>query len=44
MEYHDSETATEVADRVESFMDEVVIPREREALRTDQRRHHERRD
>jgi len=34
MEYHDSETATEVADRVESFMDEVVIPREREALRT----------
>ncbi|PGF18410.1 acyl-CoA dehydrogenase [Natrinema sp. CBA1119] len=34
MEYHDSETATEVADRVESFMDEVVLPREREALRT----------
>jgi len=34
MEYHDSEKATEVADRVEAFMDEVVIPREREALRT----------
>jgi acyl-CoA dehydrogenase len=34
MEYHDSEKAREVADRVESFMDEVVIPREREALRT----------
>ncbi|APX97181.1 acyl-CoA dehydrogenase family protein [Natronorubrum daqingense] len=34
MEYHDSETAQEVAARVESFMDEQVIPREREALRT----------
>lgn len=34
MEYHDSETAQEVATRVESFMDEEVIPREREALRT----------
>ncbi|WP_049991196.1 acyl-CoA dehydrogenase family protein [Natrinema salifodinae] len=34
MEYHDSEKAKEVAGRVESFMDEVVIPREREALRT----------
>lgn len=35
MEYHDSETATEVAERVESFIDEVVIPREREALASD---------
>ena len=34
MEYHDSEKAKEVASRVEAFMDEVVIPREREALRT----------
>jgi acyl-CoA dehydrogenase len=34
MEYHDSEKAKEVAARVEAFMDEVVIPREREALRT----------
>ncbi|SEH17255.1 acyl-CoA dehydrogenase [Natronorubrum sediminis] len=34
MEYHDSETAQEVAARVESFMDEQVIPREREALRS----------
>ena len=34
MEYHDSEKAREVASRVEAFMDEVVIPREREALRT----------
>ena len=34
MEYHDSEKAEEVAARVEAFMDEVVIPREREALRT----------
>ena len=36
MEYHDSETATEVAGRVESFMDEIVIPREREALASDE--------
>ena len=36
MEYGDSKTATDVAARVESFMDEVVIPREREALRTDE--------
>ncbi|ELY85648.1 acyl-CoA dehydrogenase family protein [Natrialba taiwanensis] len=34
MEYHDSDTAKAVADRVASFMDEVVIPREREALAT----------
>lgn len=34
MEYHDSETAREVADRVQAFMDEVVLPREREALAT----------
>lgn len=34
MEYHDSETATDVADRVQAFMDEVVLPREREALST----------
>ena len=34
MEYHDSEKAKEVAGRVEEFMDEVVIPREREALAT----------
>ncbi|PCR92785.1 acyl-CoA dehydrogenase family protein [Natrinema ejinorense] len=34
MEYHDSEKAKDVAGRVEAFMDEVVIPREREALRT----------
>ena len=32
MEYHDSETATGVAERVAAFMDEVVLPREREAL------------
>ena len=32
MEYHDSEKAKEVAGRVEAFMDEVVLPREREAL------------
>ena len=36
MEYHDSEKATEVASRVEAFMDEVVIPREREALAEDE--------
>lgn len=34
MEYHDSETARDVADRVQAFMDEVVLPREREALAT----------
>ncbi|WP_440764522.1 acyl-CoA dehydrogenase family protein [Natronorubrum sp. DTA7] len=34
MEYHDSEKATKVAGRVEAFMDDVVIPREREALAT----------
>ncbi len=31
---HDSETVTEVG-RVESFMDEAVIPRERKALASD---------
>ena len=34
MEYHDSEKAQEVATRVEAFMEEEVLPREREALRT----------
>jgi acyl-CoA dehydrogenase len=34
MKYHDSERATEVATRVEAFMEEEVLPREREALRT----------
>ena len=34
MEYHDSEKAVEVATRVEKFMEEEVLPREREALRT----------
>ncbi|SIR81627.1 acyl-CoA dehydrogenase family protein [Natronorubrum thiooxidans] len=34
MEYHDSEKAKAVAGRVEDFMDEVVLPREREALAT----------
>jgi acyl-CoA dehydrogenase len=34
MEYHDSEKAKEVAGRVEAFMEEEVLPREREALRT----------
>ncbi|ELZ00848.1 acyl-CoA dehydrogenase family protein [Natrialba asiatica] len=34
MEYHDSDTAKAVSNRVASFMDEVVIPREREALAT----------
>jgi acyl-CoA dehydrogenase len=34
MDYHDSETAKEVASRVEAFMEEEVLPREREALRT----------
>jgi acyl-CoA dehydrogenase len=37
MEYHDSETADEVAARVEAFMEEAVLPREREALRTGNR-------
>lgn len=36
MEYHDSEKAKEVAARVEAFMEEVVIPREREALANDE--------
>ncbi|MFD1514727.1 acyl-CoA dehydrogenase family protein [Halomarina rubra] len=34
MEYHDSEKAQEVAGRVEAFMDEVVLPLEREMLAT----------
>jgi len=34
MEYHDSEKAKAVAGRVEQFMEEEVLPREREALRT----------
>ncbi|WP_248905817.1 acyl-CoA dehydrogenase family protein [Halocatena marina] len=34
MKYHDSETAREVANRVQAFMDDVVLPREREALAT----------
>lgn len=34
MEYHDSETAQNVADRVRAFMDEVVLPTEREVLAT----------
>ncbi|MFC6719270.1 acyl-CoA dehydrogenase family protein [Natrialbaceae archaeon GCM10025810] len=34
MEYHDSDKAKEVAGRVREFMDDVVIPREREALAT----------
>ncbi|MEF8914323.1 acyl-CoA dehydrogenase family protein [Natronomonas sp.] len=37
MEYHDSEKAKEVASRVEEFMEEEVLPREREALRTGNR-------
>ena len=37
MEYHDSEKAEEVAGRVEAFMEEEVLPREREALRTGDR-------
>ncbi|MFC5973518.1 acyl-CoA dehydrogenase family protein [Halomarina salina] len=37
MEYHDSEKAVEVAARVEAFMEEEVLPREREALRTQER-------
>ena len=36
MEYQDSEKAVEVATRVEAFMDEVVLPREREALANDE--------
>ncbi|MFB6311144.1 MAG: acyl-CoA dehydrogenase family protein [Salinirussus sp.] len=34
MEYHDSEKASEVAERVEAYMEEYTLPREREALRT----------
>jgi acyl-CoA dehydrogenase len=34
MEYHDSEKAKELSSRVEQFMEEEVLPREREALRT----------
>ncbi|WP_049925945.1 acyl-CoA dehydrogenase family protein [Halopiger goleimassiliensis] len=34
MEYHDSEKAKAVAGRVADFMEEVVIPREREAMAT----------
>jgi acyl-CoA dehydrogenase len=34
MEYHDSEKANEVASRVEAFIEEEVLPREREALGT----------
>ena len=34
MDYHDTETAKEVASRVETFMEDEVLPREREALRT----------
>lgn len=34
MKYHDSEKAREVANRVQAFMDDVVLPREREALAT----------
>lgn len=34
MEYHDSEKAKAVAGRVAEFMDDVVLPREREALAT----------
>ena len=34
MEYHDSEKAKEVATHVEKFMEDEVLPREREALRT----------
>jgi acyl-CoA dehydrogenase len=37
MQYHDSEKAKEVATRVERFMEEEVLPREREALRTGDR-------
>lgn len=37
MEYHDSEKAQEVASRVEAFMEEEVLPRERDALRTGDR-------
>jgi acyl-CoA dehydrogenase len=37
MQYHDSERATAVADRVEAFMEAEVLPREREALRTGDR-------
>ncbi|MXV61432.1 acyl-CoA dehydrogenase [Natronorubrum sp. JWXQ-INN-674] len=34
MEYHDSEKANEIAGRVAAFMEDVVLPREREALAT----------
>ena len=37
MEYHDPEKAQQVASRVEAFMEEEVLPREREALRTGDR-------
>ena len=37
MEYHDSETAKAVATRAEAFMEDEVLPREREALRTGDR-------
>jgi acyl-CoA dehydrogenase len=37
MDYHDPEKAQEVASRVEAFMEEEVLPREREALRTGDR-------
>lgn len=37
MEYHDSEKAKDVASRVEVFMEDEVLPREREALRTGDR-------
>lgn len=37
MEYHDSEKATEVAARVEQFMEAEVLPREREALSSGER-------
>jgi acyl-CoA dehydrogenase len=37
MEYQDSEKAKEVETRVRSFMEEVVLPREREALATNEK-------
>jgi acyl-CoA dehydrogenase len=37
MEYHDSETARELASRAREFMDEVVIPTEREYLGSSER-------
>lgn len=36
MKYRDSEKAHQVAERVEQFMEDVVLPREREALRDDE--------